>query len=74
MNYALEPNFPSEAHQIERMLPLIFEATYEENEWMNDEELFDQKLKQQREKMIKKEEWNKKRLKRIRKLFGQKGY
>ncbi len=74
MNYDLDPNFPSEAHQIERMLPLIFEASYEENEWMDNEELFEEKLAERKEFLKKKEEWNKKRLKRIRKLFGQKGY
>lgn len=74
MNYDLDPNFPSEAHQIERMLPIIFEASYEENEWMNDEKLFDDKLLQQKEYLQKKEAWNRKRLKRIRKLFGQKGF
>lgn len=74
MNYDLAPNFPSEAHQIERMLPLIFEATYEENEWMNDEHMFDEQLLKRREIIRKKDEWNKKRFKRIRMLLGQKGY
>jgi hypothetical protein len=41
MSYGLNPNFPSEAHQIERMLPIIFEANYPENPWMNDETAFD---------------------------------
>ena len=44
MNYGIAPNFPSEAHQVERMLPIIFESNYEVNEWMNDEEAFDSKL------------------------------
>lgn len=44
MTYGLNPNFPSEAHQIERMLPIIFTANYAENEWMNDEALFEKKL------------------------------
>lgn len=74
MNYDLAPNFPSEAHQIERMLPLFFEATYEENEWMNDEELFEKKLVERREYIKKKEAWNQKRFKRIRLLFGPRGY
>lgn len=47
MNYDLCPNFPSEAHHIERMLPVIFCESYTENEWMNDEELFDAKIKKQ---------------------------
>lgn len=71
MNYDLAPNFPSEAHQIERMLPLIFEAAYEENEWMNDEKLFDEQLAIRREIIKKKDEWNGKRFKKIRRLFGE---
>lgn len=70
MNYDLAPNFPSEAHQIERMLPLIFEASYEENEWMNDEKMFEEQLCIRREIIKKKDEWNSKRFKKIRKLFG----
>lgn len=69
MNYALEPNFPSEAHMIERMLPLIFEASYEENAWMREEAAFDEKLKERMEIVRKKDEWNSKRLKRLRRLF-----
>lgn len=45
MTYGLKPNFPVEAHMIERMLPIIFEANYRENSWMNDLEVFDKKLK-----------------------------
>lgn len=71
MDYDLDPNFPSEAHQIERMLPVIFEAAYEENGWMNDEKQFDEKLIERREYIKKKEAWNRKRLKRIRLLLGQ---
>lgn len=48
MTYGLQPNFPSEAHQIERMLPIIFTANYTENEWMNDELRFEEKLKLER--------------------------
>lgn len=69
MNYGLSPSFPSEAHMIERMLPAIFEATYEENEWMNDEAAFDNKLMERMEIIKKKDEWNRKRFKRFRRLF-----
>ena len=72
MNYDRNPNFPSEAHQVERLLPTIFNSSYEVNPWMNDEDAFDEKLKERRELMLKKEEWNSKRLKRLRKLLGQK--
>lgn len=40
MNYTVVPKFPSEAHQIERLLHVIFNANYEENPWMNDEQAF----------------------------------
>lgn len=71
MNYGLNPNFPSEAHMVERLLPLIFEAAYDENEWMKDEALFESKLQERIEIVKKKDEWNKKRFKSIRKLLGQ---
>lgn len=71
MNYALDPNFPSEAHMVERMLPLIFEGSYEENEWMHDEEAFEEKLKERMEIIRKKDEWNSKRFKKLRRLLGQ---
>lgn len=45
ITYGLNPNFPTEAHMVERMLPVIFEANYIENEWMNDCKKFDDKLK-----------------------------
>lgn len=44
MNYALDPSFPSEAHQVERILPIIFTSLSEVNEWMNDEKMFEGKL------------------------------
>lgn len=44
MNYGMSPSFPSEAHQIERILPIIFTSLCEVNEWMNDEEEFEKKL------------------------------
>ena len=71
MDYALDPNFPSEAHMVERMLPLIFEASYEENPWMQEEAAFDEKLKEREEIIRKKDEWNGKRFKRLRRLLGQ---
>lgn len=73
MNYALEPNFPSEAHMIERMLPLIFEAAYEENDWMNNGAAFAEKLKERVEMIRKKDEWKGKRFKKLRRLLGQSG-
>ncbi|NLL77120.1 MAG: DUF3431 domain-containing protein [Clostridiales bacterium] len=71
MNYGLNPNFPSEAHMVERMLPVIFEAAYAENQWMNDERAFDEKLSECMDIIKKKDDWNGKRFKRLRRLFGQ---
>lgn len=44
MDYGTAPNFPSEAHQVERILPIIFTSLSEVNEWMNDEKAFEEKL------------------------------
>lgn len=74
MNYGIAPNFPSEAHQIERMLPVIFEAGYVVNPWMEDEKWFDEKLKEREQVMKEKEdekrmEVEKLRFKRLRRLL-----
>ena len=52
MSYALEPNFPSEAHQIERMLPIIFTANYAVNDWMDDESEFERRIEIERKKTL----------------------
>lgn len=44
MDYGIAPNFPSEAHQIERILPIIFTSLCETNPWMDSGALFDAKL------------------------------
>lgn len=44
MNYGVAPNFPSEAHQVERILPILFTSLCETNEWMDDEAAFEKKL------------------------------
>lgn len=51
MTYGLNPNFPVEAHMIERIMPIIFEANYKVNSWMNQESDFDQKLLEQMDKV-----------------------
>lgn len=71
MNYGLNPSFPSEAHQIERMLPIIFESSYEVNEWMNSETLFGEKLQERLDYMAKKEAWKSKRFKKLRLILGE---
>lgn len=68
MNYDLHPNFPSEAHHIERMLPIIFSESYKENEWMNDEVLFDTKLKERIPYIQFQDSIRGKRLKKLRKI------
>lgn len=44
ITYTIVPKFPSEAHQIERMLHTIFTCNYKLNDYMNDLELFDKQL------------------------------
>jgi hypothetical protein len=44
ISYTLEPKFPSEAHQIERMLHIIYSSNYEVNEYMNNENEFEKAL------------------------------
>ncbi|MBO5565469.1 MAG: DUF3431 domain-containing protein [Lachnospiraceae bacterium] len=46
MNYTLEPGFPAEAYIIERMMPLFFESNYRVQPWMEDENLFDEKIRE----------------------------
>lgn len=69
MNYGLQPNFPSEAHMVERMLPVLFEAAYEENPWMQDEAAFDRKLAEQEAILQEKERERGKRFQRLRRLL-----
>jgi len=59
MSYTLEPNFPSEAHQIERMLHIIYSSNYEVNEYMNDEKEFDKVI--EKRQVMEEEIENKKR-------------
>ena len=67
MNYDLKPNFPSEAHQIERMLPLIFQTNYKINSWMNNESEFDKKLLNQIKIIEQNDAMRGKRFKKVRK-------
>ena len=41
ISYTEGPLFPSEAHQVERMLHIIYTSNYVVNDWMNDGETFD---------------------------------
>lgn len=70
MNYGMQPSFPSEAHQIERILPIIFTSLSEVNEWMNDEEMFEEKLVECIEYIQYKFENRSRRFKKLRKMLG----
>lgn len=69
MNYGLNPNFPSEAHHVERILPILFESSYKENTWMNSSAAFDEKLVEYAKKVAFNDSLRGKRFKRIRKLL-----
>jgi len=49
MSYGFNPGFPSEAHQVERLLPTIFNADYEVNEWMNSGPEFDRLIEKEKQ-------------------------
>lgn len=70
MNYGVAPNFPSEAHQVERILPIIFTSLCEVNEWMNEEEAFDKKLPECRAYIQYKYDNRPRRFKKLRKMLG----
>ena len=71
ITYGLNPSFPSEAHQIERLLPIIFSANYIENEWMNDLEQFDIKIDKERE-ITEKSELNRNKENNLKSKFRKK--
>jgi hypothetical protein len=56
MNYTLDPAFPAEAYIVERIMPLIFNACYEVNPWMEDEAAFDSLIAQREQALAKKKE------------------
>lgn len=70
MNYGMNPSFPSEAHQIERILPILFTSLCEVNEWMDDEKAFEEKLPECSAYIQYKWENRPRRFKRIRQLLG----
>ncbi len=70
MDYGVAPHFPSEAHMVERILPIIFTSICETNEWMDREELFDEKLPECSEYIRYKFENRPRRFKKIRKMLG----
>ncbi len=72
MEYRKEYNFPAEAYLVERLLPWIFTSNYQVNPWMEDEQKFYEMLQKCETSVNKHREWDKLRLKRIRKMFGAK--
>lgn len=70
MNYGMNPSFPSEAHQVERILPIIFNSLCEVNSWMNNEEEFEAKLPGCSAYIQYKYENRPRRFGKIRKLLG----
>ncbi|MDA9272967.1 DUF3431 domain-containing protein [Flavobacteriaceae bacterium] len=53
LNYTLDPKFPSEAHQIERMLPIIFSSSYEKNSYMDSIIEFNHELSKTKPRKLK---------------------
>lgn len=70
MCYGIAPNFPSEAHQIERILPIIFTSLCEVNSWMDKEEAFDKKLPECSAYIQYKYENRPRRFKKLRQMLG----
>lgn len=70
MNYGMDPSFPSEAHQIERILPIIFTSLSEVNDWMNDEKAFEAKLPECSAYIQYKYDNRPRRFKKIRQMLG----
>lgn len=70
MNYGMDPGFPSEAHQIERILPIIFTSLLEVQDYMNDEAAFEAKLPECSAYIQYKYENRPRRFKKIRQALG----
>lgn len=70
MNYGMNPSFPSEAHQIERILPIIFNSLCEVNPWMNHEAEFEAKLPECSAYIQYKYENRPRRFGKLRKVLG----
>lgn len=70
MNYGMSPGFPSEAHQIERILPIIFTSLSEVNDYMNDEAAFEAKLPECSAYIQYKYENRPRKFKKLRQMLG----
>ncbi len=70
MNYGMNPGFPSEAHQVERILPILFTSLSETNEWMDDEIAFENKLPECSAYIQYKYDNRPRKFKKLRKLLG----
>lgn len=70
MNYGMAPGFPSEAHQVERILPIIFNSLLEVQDYMNDEAAFEAKLPECSAYIQYKYENRPRKFKKLRKALG----
>lgn len=70
MNYGMNPGFPSEAHQIERILPILFNSLSEVNDYMNDEAAFEAKLPECSAYIQYKYENRPRKFKKLRQMLG----
>lgn len=70
MNYGMNPGFPSEAHQIERILPILFNSLLEVQDYMNDETEFEARLPECSVHIKYKYDNRPRRLKKMRKALG----
>ena len=70
MNYGMAQSFPSEAHQVERILPIIFQSLLEVQDYMNDEAAFEAKLPECSAYIQYKYENRPRKFKKLRKALG----
>lgn len=70
MDYAMDPSFPSEAHQVERILPILFTSLCAVNGWMDDERAFEAKLPECSAYIQYKYENRPRRFKKLRQTLG----
>ena len=70
MNYGMSPGFPSEAHQVERILPILFNSFCEVQDYMNDEAAFEAKLPECSAYIQYKNENRPRKFKKLRQALG----
>ena len=70
MDYGIAPDFPSEAHMVERILPILLNSAWEVNPWMEEEAAFDAKLPECSAYIREKFENRPRRFGKLRKALG----